>query len=693
MVKRHASQAGTSLQLRCVWFWFAPTLFLLLKLVTTTKIGDGQADELSNIVPAIGLLLVASIGNFLADVGCGCRGRGIAVQLFAQVLVIVNSLDLVPALFGPGSSDGAAAAADALALAAPQLAPAEAKAPAAVVALVPAAREAPLSLRAASLLARGRQKSDVGLPGGSNMPHGLGNEPERMSIVLPCLNETKFVVKTVLKFCERTPKDLLQEIIVVDDGSSPPLEGELKKAGIPEECRLRVLRHTQPWGLMIAKQTGGDAALGKYIGFYDCHVAPAEGWYRETVELLRQQPKRLVVPLIGDLDVDKWDERTNGALTAKCYINFNADFWWYDDESDAIPVISGGLVATTRWWWHMSGGYDKSMRGWGGENTDQSLRAWLCGGDVLRAKSSRIAHMWRVPSDRRTLAKYKLKGGVDNLARVAAMWFDEFKPKFREGKLDPHLNVSDGLEMRERLQCKPFAYFLHRFRRVYIDGGVIPDKVFKIRAKQSGKCLQRHGGGYQLRPCAQGGWFHKANQMHENFPADDFDGSAEDESSEQEVVCGNHKAKTCAGCPQGHGPGWCHNDCIWNFGACMNREKFLKAQEKRKAKAVPSPKCCSGIREWNTLDCFDRLDTAGPLAYNCDITGKNENQQYLWDSSGRIRHFSGTCLTEGPDHKIKASDCEGAGAWEEIEPFLPEETKLYRQALITYKLTDDMPDH
>ena len=30
-------------------------------------------------------------------------------------------------------------------------------------------------------------------------------------------------------------------------------------------------------------------------------------------------------------------------------------------------------------------------RGWGGENTDQSLRAWLCGGDILRAKSSRIA--------------------------------------------------------------------------------------------------------------------------------------------------------------------------------------------------------------------------------------------------------------------------------------------------------------
>ena len=32
---------------------------------------------------------------------------------------------------------------------------------------------------------------------------------------------------------------------------------------------------------MIAKQTGGDAASGTYIGFYDCHVAPAQDWFKE----------------------------------------------------------------------------------------------------------------------------------------------------------------------------------------------------------------------------------------------------------------------------------------------------------------------------------------------------------------------------------------------------------------------------
>merc|ERR1711881_640839 len=124
-----------------------------------------------------------------------------------------------------------------------------------------------------------------------------------------------------------------------------------------------------------------------------------------------------------------WDERTNSAANSKCYIDWNAEFMWFEDESDFIPVISGGLVATTKDWWSLSGGFDKQMRGWGGENPDQSLRTWLCGGDIVRAKSSRIAHMWRVDNDPRTRVRYHRVFGADNDARVAASWFGDFLQK------------------------------------------------------------------------------------------------------------------------------------------------------------------------------------------------------------------------------------------------------------------------
>jgi len=185
-----------------------------------------------------------------------------------------------------------------------------------------------------------------------------------------------------------------------------------------------------------------------------------------------------------------------------------------------------------------------------------------------------------------------------------------------------------------------------------------------------------------------------ANMIPPNYPVSntalsDLEAAAGPGGGSGEVTCGAHRAPSCAQCPQGHGASWCHNDCLWNFGVCVNREKFKQAQV-----GHGNLKCGSGIREWNTLDCFDRLDKTGPLPYNCDVTGKNENQQYLWDSSGRIRHFHGKCLVVDSHKKLQAANCdESATRWERIAEFAPEETRLYHEAVKRYGLTDDMPDH
>ena len=34
----------------------------------------------------------------------------------------------------------------------------------------------------------------------------------------------------------------------------------------------------------------------------------------------------------------------------------------------------------------------------------------------------------------------------------------------------PHVNVSQTLALKQRLGCKPFAYFLHRFRKAHAQG-------------------------------------------------------------------------------------------------------------------------------------------------------------------------------------------------------------------------------
>jgi len=401
--------------------------------------------------------------------------------------------------------------------------------------------------------------------------------------------------------------------------------------------------------------------------------------------------------MIGDLNVTTWDEKLGGQLLSKCYMGWNVEFWWYEDGSDFVPAISGGLVATTREWWQASGGFDSDMRGWGGENLDQSLRAWLCGADIVRAKSSVISHMWRINTDSRTVAKFKLPHfHVDNVGRVAAAWFDEFKPKYKNGLLRrEHMDVSGIEKVKSRLHCKPFATFLHRFRGVYFDGGLLPDRVFRIRSKSSGLCLKRMMKSYVMKECDQGTWFHLANQAPEQWPDPAGLASLQAISEQEErrspatgsqVTCGGHHAPTCAQCPQGNGAGWCHADCSWLLGRCLPREAVAKVQFQ------PAKKCCSGVREWNTIECWDKLEASGPWPSYCDMMGTWTLQHYLFDESGLIWHDSGQCVSEDAQaRKASAADCGSAVRWEQVDSFEPEETKWYREAVQRLGLSEDSP--
>eukprot|EP00928_Gymnodinium_smaydae_P033391 TRINITY_DN23929_c0_g2_i1.p1 TRINITY_DN23929_c0_g2~~TRINITY_DN23929_c0_g2_i1.p1 ORF type:complete len:596 (-),score=92.59 TRINITY_DN23929_c0_g2_i1:128-1915(-) len=335
---------------------------------------------------------------------------------------------------------------------------------------------------------------------------GKQSDVQTISVVLPCADETTNALNTVERFCKRTPDNVLVQIIVVDDGSSEPMTRLFARDGrrmdLDKRCKLLIVRHELTTGLMAAKLTGGKLAVGDVVAFFDCHCSPKEGWHVEILAQIRENPRRMVVPAITDLDLDTFDEKVDTAVNAKCYLTFDADFKWFDDESDFIPTISGGLVAMGREWFNMTGGFDEEMHGWGGENLDQSLRAWLCGGEITRAKSSRIAHMWRT-ADPRTRSRSRLRAKpTDNRGRVAAAWFDEFLPVYRGSKLQKN-RVSNFNAVKERLGCKPFVYFLYRFRKVYLGGAVIAEIVFHLRDKSTGLCLQRYGSDLVASECQQ----------------------------------------------------------------------------------------------------------------------------------------------------------------------------------------------
>ncbi|CAD7970510.1 unnamed protein product [Amoebophrya sp. A25] len=326
-----------------------------------------------------------------------------------------------------------------------------------------------------------------------------------MSVILPCAGEGEYAKKTAESVYNtwnhakgddpNDPHPTLQEIVVVDDGTQPKLAESFLTEDVQKKYRIKVVRNDHTVGLINAKKIGGDHASGDILTFFDCHVAPQGDWYEKFFESINENYKRIVVPSITALDVGTWTQQGNGGNgVAKCYLTFDADFKWFDSKDNYVPLLSGGLLSMSKKWWEETGGYDKHMEGWGGENIDQSLRTWLCGGEMVTIPEAKVAHMWRLGSDARTARHYSVPGNAvsKNRFRAAKAWMGGYAEKMENGQFHGYQgppgwygDLSNLLQIKKNNNCREFGWYLNRFRNVYIDGGLIPEKTFLIEVSNS----------------------------------------------------------------------------------------------------------------------------------------------------------------------------------------------------------------
>jgi len=83
-----------------------------------------------------------------------------------------------------------------------------------------------------------------------------------------------------------------------------------------------------------------------------------------------------------------------------------------------------------------------------------------------------------------------------NKVRTVETWFDEYKDRFYEA--DPAArqfvkfrgDISDRLAIKKSLQCKPFDWYVQKFKTVFETKHMLPEDVFQIRDTETGLCLQ-----------------------------------------------------------------------------------------------------------------------------------------------------------------------------------------------------------
>lgn len=148
-------------------------------------------------------------------------------------------------------------------------------------------------------------------------------------------------------------------------------------------------------------------------------------------------------------------------------------------------MLGCAFAINREYFWDL-GAYDDQLLIWNAENYELSFKLWLCGGELLECPCSRVAHVFRRHNEFRKL------DGVDfvgrNFKRIAEVWMDDWKQFLYKTDEERYANIDAGdlteqKAVRERLNCKPFAYFLHFIAPEIISTMPIPkpdDKAYGV---------------------------------------------------------------------------------------------------------------------------------------------------------------------------------------------------------------------
>ena len=245
--------------------------------------------------------------------------------------------------------------------------------------------------------------------------------------------------------------------------------------------------------------------------------------------------------------------------------------------------------------------------------------------------------MWRTDNPK-TRAKYTLNGADSILNRARAVkahagpWFANKTlsfPAFERWRGDggSSLDASSITDGMGDLDCKPFEWYLNRFGYIYHDAGVLPAKVFQLRAVLNGTSL---GKGVEHGMCLQ------------------LEG---------------HKSWNNAASPEDR----------TELSPCLsipNSEITGGTQWWHKSNRLGDGTCCSSLRVWNTDQC---LNKGGMSTSVCSL--EPDNEVYL--SKRGYLHVGERCMSVNANSMdLHVTDCKGATTWQKRGAFAPIEFDL-----------------
>lgn len=214
-----------------------------------------------------------------------------------------------------------------------------------------------------------------------------------ISVVVPTRNRPESLDALIAALRAQTLSDEQFELIVIDDGSSPPLRAD-------SGPQMQVLRHEHPRGPGAARNTGWRAARAPAIAFIDDDCIPGPGWLEAVLEAYGAAGSAPVI-VQGPVEPEPAKRDQLGPLSHTIQVT----------GRDRLFACCN--IAYSRALLEQLNGFDERLVR-SGEDADLGARALNAGGEQVFAPKAIVYHEVRQP-------------GVAALIRHTLKWSDSVR--------------------------------------------------------------------------------------------------------------------------------------------------------------------------------------------------------------------------------------------------------------------------